>query len=152
MGPKAKVMHGVSAVMVFEHFTMYFNQSISMTTSLRAAQRFSKGVGIILELMPVSWLRNVLRLECAVHDSRYHRDRGHRHHKELVVLNKFQRTVVNREGEVKWESDSKHNTKRIDDVAALIKAQLDDEGKEDDDEGKEDDNEENAEKDFARIC
>merc|ERR1711971_534269 len=50
----------------------------------------------------------------------------------LVVLNKFQRTVVNRDGEVKWDLDNKTDMKRIEDVAALIKAQL--EGKDENEE------------------
>ena len=145
------MLHGLNKVMFFQRFTTYFNQPISTTTSRNTANSFTKGVGIILELMSgamagatakqipkflsVSWLScfpnedeklyygsNVLfTIRDIIEASTM---KGHR--KELGVLNKFQRTVMNREGEVKWDMNNKKDRKNIEDVAALVKQQTED--------------------------
>eukprot|EP01084_Bolivina_argentea_P243402 408047_1 len=45
-----KVYHGLNRKMNFEEFQSYFNQPISTTSSIEAAQMFSRGTGIILTL------------------------------------------------------------------------------------------------------
>ena len=132
-----------------------FNQPISTTTSLDAAKNFTKGLGIILELMSgampgdtankIPKFLSVSWLSCFPNEDEklYYGSNVHftirdiilaktmrRHRKELVVLNKFQRTVMNRDGKVTWHMDNKQDRKRIEDVAALIKLQTDNKGDE----------------------
>merc|ERR1719486_109243 len=132
--------------MFFQQFTTYFNQPISTTTSMTAAQTFTKGVGIILELMSgampgatANQIPKFLSVSCFPNESEklYYgsnvlfRIRDiieaksiRRHRKELAVLNKFQRTVMNRGGKVTWDTTSNMGRKRIEVVAALIKRQM----------------------------
>merc|ERR1719206_255167 len=147
MDPKAKVLHGLDTVMLFQRFTTYFNQPISTTTSITTAQSFTKGIGLILLLMSgakpgdaankipkflsVSWLSCFPNEdEKLYYGSNVHfairdiieADTMTSHRKELILLNKFQNTVMNREGDVRWDSNKSHDRKRIEDIAALIQS------------------------------
>ena len=113
---------------------------------MTTAQNFTKGTGIILELMSgamagdtankipkflsVSWLScypdedeklyygsNVLFSIRDIIEAKTMK----RHRKELFLLNKFQQTVMNRDGDVRWD---KQDRKRVDDLVSVIKRHL----------------------------
>merc|ERR1719206_947284 len=149
MDPKAKVLHGLDTVMLFQRFTTYFNPPISTTTSITTAQNFTKGIGLILELMSgakpgdaankIPKFLSVSWLSCYPNEDEklYYGSNVHfairdiieangmkRHRKELIILNKFQKTVVNRGGAVGWDMASQSDRKRVEDLIALIGRQL----------------------------
>eukprot|EP01084_Bolivina_argentea_P281365 481395_1 len=141
MSTKMKVYHGLNKVMNFPKFTAYFNQPISTSISIRTAQNFSAGIGIILTLksgseyvntskipkyLSVSWLScfpnedeklfygaNVVFQIYNIIEAETNKG----HLKELSMLNKFQKMLKNQN--IKWNDESK----MVDALVILIKQQ-----------------------------
>eukprot|EP01084_Bolivina_argentea_P262863 444710_1 len=126
MESKRIVYHGLNTVLYFEKFTAYFNQPVSTTPSIKVAQEFSQGCGLILSLkaaprssnthkapkyLSVSWLSDFQNerellfygtyIQFQIHDILTCQGKITSHKKELLVLNKFQKTI---QGEsVQWK-------------------------------------------------
>eukprot|EP01084_Bolivina_argentea_P160844 280063_1 len=147
MNPKMTVYHGLNRVMNFSRFTAFFNQPISCSKSLKTAQEFSRGVGIILTLkcgsedfnntakipksLSVSFLSSFPQEDEKLFYGAHIRFRisniieattNKSHSKELKMFNKFQKTVRN--GEIKWDENEKQTNKMIDGLVILIKYQI----------------------------
>eukprot|EP01084_Bolivina_argentea_P076833 139301_1 len=142
MSAEMKVFTGLNRVMKFSQFTTYFNQPVSTSTSKTTAHQFSEGKGIILMLnsgtkylndptkrakyLSVSWLSNfpneneklfygfyvMFQITDIIEAKTF---RGHA--KELLLFNKFQKTIQNQK--VIW-NDIKDN-KKIQTLVILIK-------------------------------
>eukprot|EP01084_Bolivina_argentea_P180738 312236_1 len=140
MYSEMKVYHGLQKVMTFTKFTAYFNHPISTTTSVRTAQSFSRGVGIILTLksgsecfndtskktkyLSVSFLSSfpgedeklfyggnvVFQIHNIIEAQT---KQGHLN--ELLMLNTFQRMLKNQN--IKWNDESE---KMVDALVILI--------------------------------
>eukprot|EP01084_Bolivina_argentea_P112047 199855_1 len=140
------VYHGLSKVMKFSKFTTYFNQPISTTTKLEAAQLFSQGVGIILVLksgvnrnnykeqvpkyLTVSFLSTFPNEDEKLFYGQnvvfnisniYEASTMNGHQNELLMLNKFQKTLHNQT--VIWNENDKNTQKMINALQTLIKDQ-----------------------------
>eukprot|EP01084_Bolivina_argentea_P288252 494728_1 len=128
MEPNMKVYHGLTKVMHFEKFSAYFNQPISTTKSIATAQNFSGGTGIILKFksaadylhnstktpkyLAVSWMSNFPKEDEKLFYGLYvafiisdiiEAQNMKSHSKELLMLNKFQKTVQNQKPY--WDED-----------------------------------------------
>eukprot|EP01084_Bolivina_argentea_P201800 344891_1 len=131
------VYHGLMEKMVFKKFRAYFNMPISTTTSFKAAQQFSQGVGIIMTLkavvptnnanpskvpkyLDVSWLSsfqsereklfsgsNAFQI-INIHCVDKTEWKGHKN--ELSVFNEFQKTIQNQTSE--WNTKTIKRLKR----------------------------------------
>eukprot|EP01084_Bolivina_argentea_P054193 99408_1 len=148
MEPTLKVYHGLNKVMFFQKFTTYFNQPISTTKSIKTAQQFSEGHGIILTLksgieyfnesktktpkyLNVSFLSDFphedekLFYGCHIvfridNIIEAHNMKGHSN--ELYMLNKFQQTIQNYH--VKWDINHDKDRHMINALVILMKMEI----------------------------
>eukprot|EP01084_Bolivina_argentea_P033522 61982_1 len=131
MDDKMEVYHGLNAQMNFKEFHAYFNQPISTTSSIQAAQMFSRGTGIILTLrsaakhlndasktpkyLSVSWTSDFPGEEERLFYGAYvifeisnimEAHTLQQHSKELSAFNRFQKLIQN----IPIESNDKNNS------------------------------------------
>eukprot|EP01083_Nonionella_stella_P285219 970870_1 len=145
MEPNLTVYHGLNKVLYFNHFTAYFYQPISTTTSLQVANQFSDGRGIILSLksgtsaqdmdmedmipkyLNVSWLSNFPHEDEKLFYGGYEVFQITNiiesatltgHVKELFMFNKFQQMIQNHK--VEWNTKHKLEKKMIKALVTLI--------------------------------
>eukprot|EP01084_Bolivina_argentea_P058044 105984_1 len=145
MSTKMSVYHGLNVEMKFRHFTEYFNQPMSTTTSFKTAQEFSQGIGIILELksaakymnactkkpkyLSVSFLSSFPKedeklfygsfVALQISDITQSHNMVH-HSKELKMFNKFQQVIQNQI--VDWKAKGDDND-MIDALTVLVQNQ-----------------------------